>query len=151
MNYEETLLEMDSTFQQLNLPVRYMNVRMQKRELASVGIIDHEFQIDSWWYFKGDDNGVKNWTAMPDVFPNGLAPIHQATGWTFAAHNRYWAPDTDYATQNGGQFQFYVETDSRRALPRDLELWRHLFETSLEWGLEVYEQDWQDRQFVEMK
>lgn len=28
-------------------------------------------QYDSWWYYKGIGDGVKNWTAMPSVFPNG--------------------------------------------------------------------------------
>lgn len=47
-------------------------------------------QIDSWWYFKGDGNGVKNWTAMPSVFPHGIGYVYNMTGWPVLAHNRYW-------------------------------------------------------------
>ena len=42
-------------------------------------------------YFKGVGGGVKNWTAMPSVFPGGNAGIGalvDATGWKVTAHNR---------------------------------------------------------------
>ena len=35
-------------------------------------------------------------------------------------------------------------------MPLDGDFWQHLFGTSTGWGLEVYEQDWQDRQSVDM-
>ena len=60
-------------------------------------------QIDSWWYFKGEDQGLKNWTARPTQFPNGIKPTNDYTGWPVVAHNRWFASDTDYAQQNGGQ------------------------------------------------
>lgn len=56
-------------------------------------------QIDSWWYFRGYQGGVKNWTAMPSVFPNGIEAVASRTGWPIVAHNRYWSNDTDYALQ----------------------------------------------------
>lgn len=37
---------------QANIPYRYL-------------------QYDSWWYYKGVEDGVKNWTSRPDIFPNG--------------------------------------------------------------------------------
>lgn len=49
--------------------------------------------LDSWWYYKGIGDGVKNWTAMPSVFPGGNAGMRElaaATGWKIIAHNRYW-------------------------------------------------------------
>lgn len=49
--------------------------------------------LDSWWYYKGIGDGVKNWTAMPSTFPGGNAGIREltaATGWKIIAHNRYW-------------------------------------------------------------
>ncbi len=46
------------------------------------------FQIDSWWYYKGELQGVTNWTELPDIFPRGLDYVQQATGWPIAAHNR---------------------------------------------------------------
>ena len=66
------------------------------------------------------------------------------------AHNRYWATDTVYSNSNGGEYNFIIEEDTKRALPLDGDFWQHLFGTSTGWGLEVYEQDWQDRQSVDM-
>ena len=56
-------------------------------------------QLDSWWYFKGEHDGVKNWTAMPSIFPHGIEEVAIQTGWPIVAHNRYWSGDTDYAKQ----------------------------------------------------
>lgn len=47
-------------------------------------------QIDSWWYYKGKDNGVTSWTPRPDVFPNGIEAVVKETGWRIVAHNRWW-------------------------------------------------------------
>ena len=43
------------------------------------------------------------------------------------AHNRYWATDNVYATQNGGSYNFIVENDTKRALPQDNSFWKDLF------------------------
>ena len=43
------------------------------------------------------------------------------------------------------QFNFITETATNRSLPQDAEFWDHLFGEAVRWGLEVYEQDWQDR------
>ncbi len=64
------------------------------------------------------------------------------TGWPVVGHNRYWASNTDYAKQNGGQYDFIVEADKGKALPNDAEFWRVLMASAKEWGLLVYEQDW---------
>ena len=37
--------------------------------------------LDSWWYYKGVGGGVKNWTAMPAVFPDGMAGLYGKTQW----------------------------------------------------------------------
>ena len=42
---------------------------------------------------------MKNWTAMPSIFPNGIEAVASKTGWPIVAHNRYWSNDTDYAVQ----------------------------------------------------
>lgn len=47
-------------------------------------------QLDSWWYYKGHNGGVKNWTARPDVFPDGIQGLQNKTKWPIVAHNRYW-------------------------------------------------------------
>ena len=52
--------------------------------------------------------GVTNWTSLPEIFPNGLIEVKQKTGWTFAAHNRYWSGHTNYASENGGNYRFVI-------------------------------------------
>jgi len=109
--------------------------------------------LDSWWYYKGEGGGVKNWTAMPSVFPGGqqgLQELLAKTGWRVTAHNRYWSGNTDYASQNGGDYDFYVDSagspaGGSMALPLESRFWVDLFtNTSTEWGTNgwTYEQDW---------
>ena len=98
---------------------------------------------DSWWYIKGNDLGVKSWTAQEDIFPSGMESLYTKTGLPVVAHNRYWATDTVYSRENGGQFTFVTEKETNRSLPQDPDFWKYLFSSSLDWGLEVYEQDWQ--------
>ncbi|RYG44115.1 hypothetical protein EON67_12130, partial [archaeon] len=80
---------------------------------------------------------------MPDVFPGGNAGIRQlaaSTGWKITAHNRYWATDTDYATANGGKYNFYIDSPNSPAgggmsVPLDGSFWPDLLQTSVrEWG-----------------
>ena len=96
--------------------------------------------LDSWWYYKGELGGVKNWTARPDVFPDGIQFLHANFSMPFVAHNRWWAPETDYATQNGGQYEFV--TANNFSLPTEQRFWDDLMRNSSVWGLRVYEQDW---------
>ena len=60
--------------------------------------------------------------------------------------NRYWATDTVYSPA----YQFVIEKQNKRALPVSAQFWTDLFRNSTNWGLAVYEQDWQDRQTVDM-
>ena len=101
------------------------------------------FNYDSWWYVKGNDLGVKSWTAKEDIFPSGMESVYARTGLPVGAHNRYWATDTVYSRENGGHFRFVTEKGTNRSLPQDPDFWNYLFKSSLGWGLEVYEQDWQ--------
>ncbi len=110
---------------------------------------------------------------MPDLFPNGLERVLQETGWPIIAHNRYWSSKNVYAKQNGGPFNFvignggyikrvfsakgnhifteYDEYNQSIALPQDGDFWKHLFHEATKWGLEVYEQDWLDVQYLPMR
>ena len=65
-------------------------------------------QLDSWWYYKSSVNsGLVNWTAMSGgIFPDGIGALHAATGLPLVAHNRFFAADTDYARQNGGEKEY---------------------------------------------
>lgn len=114
------------------------------------GIPFNYLQLDSWWYYKGVGGGLKNWTARPDVFPNGIEAVHEYTGWPILAHNRYFSSDTDYAIQNGGDFPFVIDETTGKALPVGQDFWEYLFGEALPWGLAVYEQDWLDREYEEV-
>jgi hypothetical protein len=103
--------------------------------------------LDSWWYYKGTGDGVKNWTAMPSIFAGGNAGIREivaTTGWKIVAHNRYWSNNTDYA--NG--YSFYVDAvnspaGGQMAVPLETRFWLDLLRNSTkEWGLTTYLQDW---------
>ena len=120
--YEDTLHDVYNDAISNNIPYRHM-------------------LLDSWWYYKGTGNGAKNWTAMTSVFPSGLQALHANFTMPFTAHNRWWALDTDYATVNGGQYEF--EFDSKYAgLPLEQRFWDDLFRNASVWGLRNYEQDW---------
>jgi hypothetical protein len=119
--YQETIIEVKEYAEKVGLPFR-------------------SWLMDSWWYFKGRDGGVKNWTAMPNIFPDGIARVTQATKWGIVAHNRWWTNETDYAKQNGGNYGFVMEGE--KALPLEERFWDDLFLEAKLWGLTVYEQDW---------
>lgn len=56
--------------------------------------------------------------------------------------------DTTYATQNGGQWPFYIDAPGspaggQMAVPLSEDFWTYLLNSSVaEWGLTTYEQDW---------
>ena len=116
------------------------------------GIPYRQWLMDSWWYFKGDGDGVKNWTAMPSIFPHGIDFVYDATEWPIVAHNRYWSANTDYAKQNGGDWDFVIEPKSAGGLafPLQQEFWDWLLSDASKWGLRTYEQDWLYNEFSEM-
>ena len=109
----------------------------------SVKIPYHYVLLDSWFYYRGSNDGVKEWNAMPDVFPGGVQGVHESTGWLVQAHNRYWAPDVVYAKNNNGTYDFIIDLENDGAVPIDESFWGNLLETPAStWGLRVYEQDW---------
>ena len=83
---------------------------------------------------------MKNWTARPDVFPSGLQALHANLTYPFLAHNRWWAPETDYAQQNGGDYAFVFGHNF--GLPVEQRFWDDLMRNSSVWGLTMYQQDW---------
>ncbi|CAF4204876.1 unnamed protein product [Rotaria sp. Silwood2] len=125
INYEETMV----------------NVRHQ------ISLPFHYIQLDSWWYYKGIGDGVSQWTARPDIFPDGLQTVHRRLeNIPLAAHNRYWAFDTVYK-QN---YSFVLDESNKKALPIGNDsFWIDLFSQAHDWGLVLYEQDWLDRQTID--
>ncbi len=117
-NYEQTMFDV---FQNISVPLRYL-------------------QIDSWWYFKGIGDGVSNWTARPDIFPNGLPAFHhRLENIPIVAHNRYWSYDTVYKEN----YSFILDEKNGKALPVGNDsFWIDLFTQARQWGLIAYEQDW---------
>jgi len=126
-NYQQTILDVKAQAESEQLPFR-------------------SWLADSWWYYKGKGGGVSRWVARPDIFPDGLDYVRNVTGWDIVAHNRYWAPDTVYAKQNGGDYDFVIEDHNAKALPLEERFWQDLFRSSKKWGMTVYEQDWLDVQ-----
>jgi hypothetical protein len=85
---------------------------------------------------------VSNWSATEKTFPNGLRPFFEQVNMPFYAHNRYWAADNVYATQNGGDYEFIVEPGAQMAIPLSQRFWDDLLRNATQWGMNVYEQDW---------
>jgi hypothetical protein len=123
-NYEETIVDI---VHNISLPFHYI-------------------QFDSWWYYKGNGGGVSEWTARPDVFPDGLQALHRRLEKiAFAAHNRFWAYDNVYK-QN---YSFLLDANNGTALPIGNDsFWIDLFTQAHDWGLVLYEQDWLNVQTI---
>jgi hypothetical protein len=109
---------------------------------AARGVPIQYLQLDSWWYTQGKGGGVQNWSATAKTFPSGLQPFHEQVGMPFYAHNRYWAADNVYASQNGGDYAFIVEAGAQMAIPLEQRFWDDLLFNATQWGMTVYEQDW---------
>jgi hypothetical protein len=80
---------------------------------------------------------------MPTIFDGGNAGIRALVdkfGWKVTAHNRWWSANTDYARQNGGDFDFFIDSGKGvMAVPLSSEFWTWLLTQSVdEWGLTTY-------------
>jgi hypothetical protein len=100
----------------------------------------HYIELDSWWYYKGIKEGVSQWRARPDIFPEGLPELHRRLeNIPFAAHNRWWAYDNVYKQK----YAFALDVASSMALPIGNDtFWVDLFVEARNWGLILYIQDW---------
>ncbi|KAK4310150.1 hypothetical protein Pmani_018263 [Petrolisthes manimaculis] len=133
-------------------PLPYTNFRDAIMSVYNQSVLNdipiRRLQLDSWWYHKGEGSGVKNWTEIFAILPGGIAGLHESTGWPIVAHNRYFSSDTDYAQQNGGPYMFTMDEEQQKSLPLERVFWEDLFDDALLWGLDTYEQDWLDRQYM---
>lgn len=112
----------------------------------SLGIPFRHWQFDSWFYPKdgpvrpgGGGGAVTNWTAMPSVFPKGMAQIQSQLRVPTVMHNRQWSPHSDYIANLPFKWHKSPET----AIPEDPPAFFEWFFKQQEgWGLAMYEQDW---------
>ncbi|KAH3722992.1 6 carbohydrate binding protein [Pelomyxa schiedti] len=112
------------------------------------GILPHKnYQLDSWWYTRGENNGVKLWEPREDIFPDGMAFLNsKMDNIPFVLHNRYFSTDNDYIAMN---FSFAVE--DYMALPLEQDLFAYIMGKAVTWGMTVYEQDWLVTTYTKME
>ena len=109
----------------------------------------HYLQFDSWWYYKASKNGIKEWRARPDVFPDGLPALHRLlSNIPLGAHNRWWDIDNVYKQQ----YAFALDTATFKALPyANDSFWFDFFLEAHNWGLALYVQDWLSPQTTDFR
>lgn len=61
LNYEETILKLHAYTTVNKIPYQYI-------------------QLDSWWYYRGENGGVTEWSPREEIFPNGLDYLYNQTG-----------------------------------------------------------------------
>ncbi len=119
------------------------------------------FQLDSWWYQKstnepdgkpGKDKkaqdlpagwwnrygGTMDYTADPDLFPQGLSPFQKELGLPLVVHGRWVDRDSPYQKQ----YKF------SGVAPIDPAYWEDRMAYLAANGVVCYEQDWLDRIYV---
>ena len=133
--YAGTLLNLVQRYRQENIPIHYL-------------------QLDSWWYQKtqfsptGQDEGPKkaslprgtwnayggilDYSASPDLFPQGLAAYQKAVGLPLVVHGRWIAPTSPY-------HQTYKISGIAAVDPRWWDDRTQYLKAS---GVITYEQDW---------
>jgi hypothetical protein len=105
--------------------------------VVSTGLPIKSYQFDSWWYFKGINDGVSLWEPMPSIFPEGMGYVDENMDhMPLALHNRYFSPDNQYQKN----FSFIIEPTI--ALPMEEALFTYIMNKAKGWGMVLYEQDW---------
>lgn len=109
--------------------------------------------LDSWFYPKDEHMGVTRWTSngTGHFGPDGdaaIAQLSKSTNWPWVAHNRFWSPNATYAKQNGGKYDFIIDTNGTgyqswpMGWPDSQQFWDDLLANAKHWGVTTYEQDW---------
>eukprot|EP00635_Sarcinochrysidales_sp_CCMP3193_P006965 CAMPEP_0118914238 /NCGR_PEP_ID=MMETSP1166-20130328/14663_1 /TAXON_ID=1104430 /ORGANISM="Chrysoreinhardia sp, Strain CCMP3193" /LENGTH=758 /DNA_ID=CAMNT_0006853807 /DNA_START=30 /DNA_END=2306 /DNA_ORIENTATION=- len=127
-----------------------------KRSHDEAAIPFRHWQFDSWFYPKDSDvsaggggGAVTNWTAMPSVFPSGMAAMVSKNlgGMPMIMHNRQWSPVSDYVTQNQPPGMEWLASNGA-AVPRDpFAFFDWFFQRQKGWNLYMYEQDWLNKEY----
>lgn len=119
-----------------------------------IGVPFGHWQFDSWFYPKdggvspgGGGGAVTNWTAMPSVFPSGMAHIGEILNVPIVMHNRQWSPVSDYVKHLS--FEWYLS--EKAAVPKDpAAFFAYFFDQQSGWHLSMYEQDWMCTEYDEV-
>jgi len=119
-----------------------------------IGVPFGHWQFDSWFYPKdgpvssgGGGGAVTNWTALPSVFPSGMAHIGEVLDVPIVMHNRQWSPISDYIKNL--DFEWYIS--EKAAVPKDPHAFFEWFFKQQEgWRLSMYEQDWMVTEYEEV-
>ncbi len=122
LGYEGTLLAMRDQFNQLGVPLGYL-------------------QLDSWWYPKqkgnnpGENNGALAYRADPSIFPDGLDGFQQRLKLPLVTHARWISRSSPYRKE-------YKMSNNVIVDPR---FWNSTARYLHDGGVVVYEQDWLDK------
>lgn len=128
-----------------------------KDYLAAKGVPIHYMQLDSWWYPKTFNSfqsaasnkprskdprlpegtwnrygGMLEYTASPDLFPNGLAEFQKKLGLPLITHSRWIDAESPY------QKEYKISG----VAPIDPKWWEKITSDIGSWGVTTYEQDW---------
>ena len=144
-NYEETLLDVKNYLDTNNIPVGAM-------------------QLDSWWYYKENnqpliDKILNRWPLMavyaigggflggpttlweekPEVFPSGLKSFYDKLKLPLILHNRHWSSNiNEKYLKNFSD----IIVENKGSCPVGLDFWNYLMGWAKKQGAYVYEQDW---------
>jgi hypothetical protein len=118
-------------------------------DLEARGVRVGSVQLDSWWYphevrrpFDTDEwvvppTGMTRWEPRDDVLPGGMDALRERLGRRpLVVHCRHLSSQSPYADE------FPVWVDGDRAHPQGPELYEHLLDQAVAWGVEVFEHDW---------
>ena len=131
-----------------------------EEDLKEKGINVGYYQIDSWWYSKGKDQGVLTWDEDPNFLPGGVKELTNRLKKPALLHNRYFSNETPLANK----FKFFTskapeevtwikmeETIKKETVGKypidSYKVYRELAKKVSGWNCIGYEQDWLDTQF----
>ncbi len=121
LGYQGTLLGVRDDFIRTGIPLGYM-------------------QLDSWFYPKGAQrrwnaaDGIYEYLASPELFPDGLEAFQKKLGLPLVTHARWIDPSSPY-------HQRYAMS---RNVVTDPAYWQRTAQYLRRAGVQVYEQDWLD-------
>lgn len=128
MNEQETMLAVKAEADEIGIPYGYL-------------------QLDSWWYFKAEGEGLGpggllTWEPQPHMFPDGLEAFQQALGLPLVLHNRWFSTESPYLDS----YPFMQE--GGKAFPLGENVYFEFTGNAVSWGATMYEQDWLALQFL---